>query len=78
MNLFKLQKLTGILALGFGIYCIVLGVAMLFLEAIEFTTIFLVMCLALGIMFIIFGISCLRTRPGQMISPPSCFRCLRQ
>jgi hypothetical protein len=60
MDAETLLKMTGIACLGYGIYAIFAGLAVILLETVEFAVLFGLIFLAFGILYTAAGISLLR------------------
>ncbi len=63
-----LHLLTGILALGFGIYCLIIGIGMTVFDLIDMNWFLLIMCIIFSIIYIIYGIFILLAKKNNMIS----------
>ena len=64
----RLHLLTGITALGFGIYCLIIGIGAIAFDLVDLNFIFLFFCFLFGILYIIFGISTIRAKEEQRSS----------
>ncbi len=61
-----LHLLAGISALAFGLYCIVIGIWVVMFELVAFSVLLLILCFIFGGIYIIYGITALMTKKGQM------------
>ena len=60
--------MAGISALAFGIYCFIIGIGAVAFNLVELNIILMFFCFLFGIMYIIYGLTSLRTKKGQMSS----------
>ena len=64
----RLHLLTGIIALGFGIYCLIVAIGMAVLDLWDMNWFLLISCIIFSIIYIIYGIVMLLTKPDRMVS----------
>ena len=63
-----LNRITGILSLAFGIYCLIIAIGITVFQWTEISFVLMFFCILFGVIYIIYGISALLTRAGQMSS----------
>ncbi len=63
-----LHRFAGMSALGFGIYCMIIGVGVIAYDLADFSLLLILLCFIYGFIYIIYGIFALGAKPGGMSS----------